>query len=474
MNEILEKIQKLYTEKYGKFDKIELLRQSGSYRKYFRFFSEQKTVLGVYNPDRKENEAFVSFAKHFKKIGLNVPDVFDVFFDENIYFIEDLGDETLFDFLQKNKNEKEIIKTYKKILDWLIRFQFEGIKNLDLTKCYPRDIFDKQSIMWDLNYFKYFVLKIAKVTFDEQALENDFQKLADFLTSTSLDYFLYRDFQSKNILLKDDDVYFIDFQGGRKGAIFYDVASLLYDSKAKLPESIKNELLEYYYSLVNQRIALSEQEFYEYYYYYVLIRVLQAFGAYGFRGIVERKLHFIASIPQAIENIKKILTNEYLTLDLPELTKALKNLTENSQFVEDFTEISGVKIRINSFSFLQNGYPRDEKKHGGGFVFDCRFLPNPGRYSSYKKLSGLDKDVIDWLEAHREVENFVVQAVEMIRNAAKAYQNRGFTDLQVNFGCTGGQHRSVYCAEKVSEILRNFYNCDVEIKHLNLNLQRRF
>jgi len=469
MNKILEKIKNLYSKNFDEFEKVKILPQSGSYRKYFRFYGKQKNILGVYNPDSKENIAFVSFAKHFKKIGLNVPEIYADFLYDKIYFIEDLGDTTLFDFLKQKPSKEEITKTYKKILDWLIKFQFEGIKNLDLSKCYPRSIFDKQSIMWDLNYFKYFVIKLAKVNFDEQELENDFNKLSDFLVSTDLDYFLYRDFQSKNIILKNNDFYFIDFQGGRRGAFYYDLASLLYDSKANLTEATKKELIDYYYHLVNQRISIDKNIFYKYFYYYVLVRILQAFGAYGFRGIVEKKLHFIASIPKAIETIKILLENKHLSLKLPELMQVLHKLTSNSQFVKDFKPLSKVNIRINSFSFLQNGYPNDEKNNGGGFVFDCRFLPNPGRYEYYKKLSGLDNEVAMWLEQYPEVENFIVQVVEIIKDAAKSYEAKGYSDLQVNFGCTGGQHRSVYCAEKTAEILTKFYNCNIKTNHLNLD-----
>lgn len=472
---MINKIKELYANiSDNKYIKIIQLKQSGSYRKYYRIIDENNSVLGVYNPDFEENDAFLTFSKHFASKNLNVPKIIAEFTDEKVYFIQDLGNTTVYEFLKTNPSELEIVKTYKKILDNLILFQFDGIKELDLKKCYPRSVFDKQSIMWDLNYFKYFVLKIAKVTFNEQRLENDFNKFADFLISTNTDYFLYRDFQSKNIMLVDNEPYFIDYQGGRKGAFYYDLASLIFDSKANLSENVKIELIYYYYQLVNQRISVDKAYFEKYYNHYALVRVLQAFGAYGFRGIVERKQYFIASIPKAIENVNYFLDNNLITEDLPELKQALKMLTK-SELALNFTGFSDkLKIHINSFSYLIDGYPKEENGHGGGFAFDCRFLPNPGRLDYYKKLSGLDKPVIEYLEGYPEVEIFVSDAVKMIKNAAKSYSNQGYTDLQVNFGCTGGRHRSVFSAEKTASILKNLYGLNVIVCHLQKATFQKF
>ncbi|MBN2664400.1 MAG: phosphotransferase [Bacteroidales bacterium] len=467
MADIITKIEKLYFEfSNNKNIKIVQLKQSGSYRQYYRISSENEKLLGVYNPDKTENEAFLSFSEHFKSKNLNVPNIIARFDEENIYFIEDFGDLTVYDFLKQNPTNSEIVDIYKKILNQLVRFQFDGVQNLDTSKCYPRAVFDKQSIMWDLNYFKYFVLKIAKVTFNEQKLEDDFNNFSDFLISTNLDYFLYRDFQSKNIMLVENEPYFIDYQGGRKGAVYYDLASLLFDSKANLTEKIKVELKKYYFEIINQRIKVDEETFEKYYNNYALVRVLQAFGAYGFRGLVERKQQFIASIPKAFKNISYFLDNNYISDDFPMLKQTLKELV-NSELANDFDGFSdNLRISINSFSFLKDGYPEEKKGNGGGFVFDCRFLPNPGRIDFYKPLSGLDKPVKEYLEGCPEVETFISDVVKMIKNAAKSYSEQGFTNLQVNFGCTGGRHRSVYCAEKSAEILKNLYGLNITIDHL--------
>ncbi len=467
MNDIREKIIHNF-RKFNNSDilNISLLKQSGSYRKYYRISFKQKTMLGVFNPDKAENDAFIAFAKHFKSKKLNVPEVYNYFPKDKIYFIEDLGQMTLYDFLLTNHSDTEIISTYKKILLHLFTFQTQAIKGLDLSKCYPRAEFDEQSIFWDLNYFKYFVLKQAKITFNEQKLENDFHKLSDFLTNTNTNFFLYRDFQSKNIIVKEDDFHFIDFQGGRKGAVYYDLASLLFDSKANLSEKQIYQLAEFYYSLIAEDIKLDKDDFFSLFYHYALIRLLQAFGAYGFRGLIEKKIHFISSIPKAIENIKTLLKNKYLNLNLPELKKSLTELVDNSEFTKMFESFADVTIRINSFSFLQNGYPKDNENNGGGFVFDCRFLPNPGKYDKYKKLTGLDSEVIDFLEPLPEVEEFIVNAVDMIRKAAQSYQKLGYNNLQVNFGCTGGRHRSVFCAQKTAELLQKLFDAKINLKHL--------
>jgi len=469
MVKIIDIISTIYTEKFNdNITQIIRLKQSGSYREYYRIIGSKNTILGVYNADLQENKAYLEFSKHFISYNLKVPKILFISEKKDIYFVEDLGDTTIFDFLQTKPTENKIIETYKKILDELIKFQFEGIKNLNLENCYPRQEFDKQSMMWDLNYFKYFVLKIAKVPFNEQSLENDFETLTTFLLSAKSDCFLYRDFQSKNIMLFENEVYFIDFQGGRKGSYFYDLASLLYDSKANLSENIKNILLNYYFEKISKLTKIDNNDFLNYFNNFLLIRLLQAFGAFGFRGIVEKKIPFIASIPNALKNIKKILHS--IKLEIPELINSLNYLVNKSDIAKTFEKTDNkLKIRINSFSFLKTGYPIDEKNNGGGFVFDCRFLPNPGRQEKYKQLSGLDLPVIEYLEGIPEVENFVVSVSEIILKAAKSYENQNFTDLQVNFGCTGGQHRSVYCAEKVSSILKNLYGLNVETKHIELS-----
>ncbi len=467
MIEITNKItEKFYSFSDSKVIKISLLKQSGSYRKYYRIITEKGSLLGVYNYDRAENDAFISFSKHFYAQKFNVPKIIAEFLNDNIYFIEDLGDITLFDFLQKNNDDEKTLSTYKKILDELINLQFRGIKNLDLSKAYPRAEFDKQSIMWDLNYFKYFVLKIAKVPFNEQNLEQDFNKFADILTTVDNNFFLFRDFQSRNIMLKDDKVYFIDYQGGRKGAFYYDLASLLYDSKANLSENMRNILLDYYFEILNKKHKISKDKFTENFKKYVLVRILQAFGAYGFRGLVEHKIGFIKSIPKAIKNIKTLLNDKILLEELSELKKSLNFLVYKSELAEKFETKTSVDVSINSFSYRKTSYPTDKTGNGGGFVFDCRFLPNPYYITELKEYTGLSMKITEYLDAFDEVQTFVSQSVEIIRKAVNNYDKAGYTNLQVNFGCTGGRHRSVYCAEKTCNLLKELYNINAKIEHL--------
>lgn len=467
MDIIKQKIQNKYSEiSENKINKINLLQQSGSYRKYYRITEKNSSILGVYNPDKDENLTFISFTQHFYKNGFNVPKIIANFPEDNIYFIEDLGNETLFDFLKNTPSTTDVQDIYKKVIDELIKIQFEGIKNLDLSVAYPRKEFDIQSIMWDLNYFKYFVLKIGKVTFNEQKLENDFNKFAEILTKTDTNFFLYRDFQSKNIMLKDNKVYFIDYQGGRKGAFYYDLASLLNDSKAKLSIELKNNLLIYYHKKIQSRITISFNDFKKQYFNYALVRQLQAFGAYGFRGLVEKKLNFIQSIPQAIENVKFLINQNHDLEYLPELKKSLENLIYSSEIATEFAKTTNnVLISINSFSFKKTSYPEDATGNGGGFVFDCRFLPNPGREEKYKKLTGKNAEVIDYFKAYPQVETFIAKTAEIIKEATNSYQKLGYKNLQVNFGCTGGQHRSIYCAEQVNKILRETYNFSTTVSH---------
>ena len=245
-NEIIQLFENQFNEKPDSFS---LLPPSGSYRKYCRLQNAQRSVIGAFNSDIKENTAFLSFTNHFKKKGIPVPEIIAVSSDLKKYLLEDLGDITLFDFLIKTREQEgfssQTISEYKKVLRLLPRLQIHAGKDLDYSVCYPRAAFDKQSMMWDLNYFKYYFLKLAKISFDEQALEDDFQLFSDYLLSADSDYFLFRDFQSRNVMLKNNEVYFIDYQGGRKGALQYDLASLLYDGKADIPPSIRTHLYEF-------------------------------------------------------------------------------------------------------------------------------------------------------------------------------------------------------------------------------------
>lgn len=448
--------------------KIIPLPKSGSNRTYFRLIGKSASAIAVLNKDQKENKAFISFAKTFFAANLPVPQILAEDLDNNIYLQEDLGDQSLFDLLLKEGYTSKVEDHYKEALSTLPKFQIEAADKIDYSVCYPRDKFDEQSVLWDLNYFKYYFLKLADFQFDEQTLENDFHTLAKYLTEPDTNYFMYRDFQSRNIMIKDNELYFIDFQGGRKGALQYDVASLLWSARANIPFEKREELLEYYLNEVVQYSKINQAEFKEYYYGYVLIRILQTLGAYGFRGFYERKDHFLKSIPYAIDNLEWLIENEKINIKADELLFALAKIVKSdlrSMFTE--TESDKLKVTITSFSYRQ-GIPYDSSGNGGGFVFDCRALHNPGRYPEYKMLTGKDENVIRFLEANSNVEKFLDSVKKLVMNSIKKYQERGFTNLMINFGCTGGQHRSVYCAERLANYLNLKPELEVSLIHSEL------
>ena len=446
----------------------------GSDRKYYRIIGKSKRAIGVFNEDIKENIAFLTFSKHFHNVGLSVPEIYGQELDKNIYLEQDLGDETLFSFLEKERQKSgfsaKIIDMYRQVVDELPRFQIVGNKGLDYSVCYPRKSFDRQSMLWDLNYFKYYFLKLAKIPFNEQQLEDDFQAFIDYLLSAERDFFLYRDFQSRNVMIVDGKPYFIDYQGGRKGALQYDLASLLYDAKADIPQEVRNQLLDRYLKKLQTFIPVDRERFLQYYYGYVFIRIMQALGAYGFRGFYERKEHFLKSVPYAIQNLEWLLHHADLPVELPALTQAWTNLVR-STFLRQMGDVHlRLTVRIQSFSY-RRGIPVDEKGHGGGFVFDCRLLPNPGRFEKFKSFTGEDREVIEFLEKEDEVSKFLNHVKAIVEQAVISYQKRNFTDLMVAFGCTGGQHRSVYCANKLAEYLKSKFKVDVEVRHREQELR---
>lgn len=450
---------------------IQKLPASGSKREYYRIAGENTTVIGAINEDQAENQAFISFSESFAKLGLAVPKIYSTQLDNHIYLLEDLGDTTLFNYLLQVRNNgefpEELLEVYKKVLRELPRFQVDASKKLDYSSCYPRERFDRQSMQWDLSYFKYYFLKLADIPFNEQLLEDDFNTLIDFLQSENCEYFLYRDFQSRNIMLHDKQVYFIDYQGGRKGALQYDVASLLYDAKADIPQAVREELLEHYIDNLKNHIDVNPQQFREYYYGYVLIRIMQAMGAYGFRGFYEKKTHFLQSIPYALQNLEWIIRNIKLPIEIPVLTEVFELLVQSEKlkkFKPKKRRKSTLSVFVSSFSF-KHGIPEDRNGHGGGYVFDCRAIHNPGRYEEYQQMTGKDKPVIDFFAKENDVHEFLNHVYSLVDLSVETYENRNFTNLMVSFGCTGGQHRSVYCAERLAEHLREKYSVQVSLWH---------
>ena len=433
----------------------------------------RQQCIGVYSPDRLETKAFLNFTRHFLSKGLNVAGILAENPDQGIYLLEDLGDVSFKETVDRDrKGEKfpsNIIPLYKSALDHLLGFQLEGHDGMDYSACIPRQEFDRQSIMWDLNHFKYYFIKLLNIPFDEQKLEDDFKRLADFLLGADRNHFMYRDFQSRNIMVRDNELYFIDYQGGRKGALQYDVASLLFEARAGLPAGLREELLHYYLEGLKSRTGAVPDEFLKYYYGYVLIRILQAMGAYGLRGIVENKAVFLQSIPPAIINIKWLLENAMIPVEVAQLTSCLEYITGMEEWSAHVRKDPlTLRVSIHSFSY-KKGPPKDLTGHGGGFVFDCRALPNPGRLKEYKHLTGRDAEVIDFLKGKNEVDSFLKEVFRLVMQSVKTYQSEGFTDLMVSFGCTGGQHRSVYCAQQLDAYLAEQHKIKTIVKHKELD-----
>ncbi len=444
----------------------------GSGRKIIRLANKDASAIGILYDVREENVAFVEFSKHFRRHGLPVPEIYGEALGDGAYLEEDLGDTTLFEFLSKNRSGESInaqaVDAYRKVVAVLPRFQVEAGRDLNYKICYPRGSFDRQSIAWDLNYFKYYFLRLAGIAFNEQALEDDFGRLIKFLLGAPREYFLYRDFQSRNIMLRDGSPFFLDYQGGRKGALQYDIASLLYDAKADLPPSLREQLLNHYLDTLAGFVALDRDVFLQHYYAYVYIRIMQALGAYGFRGFYERKAHFLQSVPYALKNVRWLLHNVKLPIALPTLLEAFHSMLGSEKLQTVASSGGLLTVRIFSFSF-HRGLPADDTGNGGGFIFDGRSLPNPGREEQFKPLTGRDAPVIDYLSQQESVHQFLANVTSLVDASVSSYQRRGFKNLMVSFGCTGGQHRSVFLAEQLAKHLGSRNGVEVAVHHRELD-----
>ena len=443
----------------------------GSGRKIIRLTGEKAGAIGILYGVREENAAFLEFSRHFRKHGLPVPEIYGEDLEHGAYLEEDLGDTSLFEFLSRNRAggniDPGVVEAYRKVIATLPRFQIEAGRDLNYKVCYPRGSFDRQSIAWDLNYFKYYFLRLAGISFSEQALEDDFSRLTKFLLSAGRDYFLYRDFQSRNIMLRDGQPYFLDYQGGRKGALQYDVASLLYDAKADLPPELRQQLLDHYLDTLAGYVDLKRDAFMQHYYAYVYIRIMQALGAYGFRGFYERKVHFLQSVPYALKNLRWLLHNVTLPIALPTLMEAFHSMLASEKLQGLAAEADNVTVRIFSFSRLRDE-PKDESGNGGGYVFDGRGLPNPGREDRFKLLTGKDAPVIEYLSQQESVHQFLASIKSLVDAHVSEWQRRRFKNLMVSFACTGGQHRSVYLAEQLAKHLRGRSGVEVIVRHQEL------
>jgi aminoglycoside/choline kinase family phosphotransferase len=467
----------LFQKKFGKeCTETVLLVPAGSARQYYRLSNGETTAVGAFNNDTRENKAFLSFTKHFLLKRLPVPEVYSVSGDERHYLLEDLGDITLKemgDSLRKDWSfPSEMLPWYRKVIDTLIRFQTEGHMELDYSVCIPRDAFDRRSILWDLNHFKYFFLKLSGIPFDEEKLENDFGLLSEKLDAVERDSFLYRDFQSRNIMIKNDKLFFIDYQGGRKGALQYDIATLLFEARTNMGKAMREELLHYYLDGISRvkKEKFSKDDFLSTYYLFALLRQLQAMGAYGLRGWIEKKPLFLQSVPFAMQNLKYFLETDSKTLHaFPELSRLMEIMINDEKLNLPIPAVTEkLCLRIASFSY-HKAIPDDLTGEGGGFVFDCRGIYNPGRYREFKNLTGLDPEVQKFIEENTEMGDFLKDAFSLVDRSVKTYINRGFKNLQVSFGCTGGQHRSVYAAQKLAEYLEHNRSLTVLLEHRELN-----
>ena len=443
----------------------------GSGRAIVRLTAGKLSAIGIVYPVREENAAFLEFSRHFRWHGLPVPEIYAEDLNQSAYLEEDLGDTTLFEFLGENRTGETIapqaIEAYRNVVALLPRFQVEAGRDLNYKACYPRSSFDRQSIAWDLNYFKYYFLRLAGIPFNEEALEHDFTRLTKFLLGANHDYFLYRDFQSRNVMLRDGKPFFLDYQGGRRGALQYDIASLLYDGKADLPPELRQELLDCYLDCLAGFIEVDREAFMEHYYAFVYVRILQALGAYGFRGFYERKAHFLQSVPYALKNLRWLASHVKLPIALPALMDALDGMAGSEKLQGLASSAESLKVRIFSFSFHRE-MPTDESGNGGGFVFDARSLPNPGREEQFRSLTGKDAPVIDYLDRQESVHRYLAGVLSLVDASVSAYQRRGFKSLMVSFGCTGGQHRSVYLAERLAKHLRGSGGVEVVVRHIEL------
>lgn len=446
----MKQLNELYRRYTGKdAEQVKLLTPAGSSRKYYRLSGGdgEVSLIGVAGTDCKENEAFIYLSRHFYEKGLPVPRVLAVSDDGMCYLESDLGDVSLFAL----KGDEGLLE---KAVRMLARFHYDGSDGMDYTKCFPVDAFDRQSVMWDLNYFKYSFLNTSGISYSEPRLEADMVRLAEDVDRVTRNEsrFMLRDFQSRNVMVKDGEVYFIDYQGGRRGPSAYDLASFLWQAKAGFSHELRERLIEVYADEARRYDDVDAEMLKQQVRSMALIRTLQVIGAYGLRGRFERKPHFLQSIPLALGNLRSLLDEgigdyPYLNEMLPRLIEAGKGIGVSDDGFE------GLTVRVSSFSF-KKGIPEDPSGNGGGYVFDCRAMDNPGRYEEYRSLTGLDREVIEFLEAKGEIGRFLDSCHSLVDAAVGNYLNRGFNSLMVSYGCTGGQHRSVYSAQHTAEHIK--------------------
>lgn len=478
----MQELSQLYMSRYGCLpDNVEPITGSASNRRYCRMSSAAGICIGVKGLDRQENDAFLTLARHFRMKGIAVPEIYAASEDGMCYIQEDLGDTILFDALSKVPAE-EADRLLNRAMAALPRIQFEGAEGLDFSVCYPQPAFDRGMVMFDLNYFKYCFLKATGLEFHELRLQEDFEKLADDLLECRSDVptFMYRDFQTRNVMVKDGDPYFIDFQGGRKGPVYYDVASFVWHARSGFSVQRRQMMLDSYLDALSVYMTVDRSQFMENLRLFVLFRLLQVLGAYGFRGWTEHKARFVVAIPQTIKALRELMAGDScgdfnsVRQRCPYLCEILEKMTQLPRFAEDTASDDRLTVTVTSFSF-KKGVPYDPSGNGGGYVFDCRSIHNPGRYQQYKALNGMDEPVIRFLEEDGEITRYLEHVYGVVDPHVETYASRGFISLMVSFGCTGGQHRSVYCAEHLARHLAGKYpDVRVRLRHREQNKEKEF
>lgn len=468
-------LYRLFKEYTGsETENVRQLTGSGSNRTYCRMEADGRRLMGVKGVDARENEAFITIARHFHECGIPVPQVLAVSGDMMCYLQEDLGDTLLSDMVAAAGKDGGIQEGSAlegllcRTMSLLPKIQFEGACGLDFSVCYPQPSFDRRMAMFDLNYFKYCFLKPSGVEFNEVLLQDDFERFADELLKEDSDTFLYRDFNARNVMVRDGEPYFIDFQGGRRGPIYYDVASFVWQARARYPQWLKEKMVDSYLGALESYMPVAKEDFLARLKQFILFRMLQVLGAYGFRGLIEHKAQFVVSIPPAMDILKEFLPEAFD--EYPYLKKVLEALVSLEKFEDRSSRDGRLEVKVCSFSY-KKGIPQDMSGNGGGYVFDCRSIHNPGRYEPYKKLTGKDEPVIRFLEEDGGILRFLDHVYGVVDPHVETFRGRGFTDLMVSFGCTGGQHRSVYCAEHLARHLAEKYpDIRVRLTHREQNI----
>lgn len=469
----MEKLQQLFSLYTGrKAETCSQLTPAGSPRRYYRLKAGDCSLIGVVGTSFRENQAFLAIARQMRKQSLPAPEVYIVSDDSMRYLQEDLGDTSLFGLLMEAQKrggyDDADITMLRNVIRMLPDIQWLTADGFDFSACYPSPTLNRRGIQWDLHYFKYCFLKATGIEFEEERLEDDFDRLASVLMADSYESFMYRDFQSRNVMIRNGEPWFIDFQGGRRGPVEYDLVSFLWQARACFTPTLRRELIDEYISSARRYRSFDEETFHRRLNYFVLFRTLQVLGTYGYRGYFEHKAHFVQSIPMAIDNLCALLADNDFA-DMPYLTALLHEMTALPLFAP-YKEETGLTVRITSFSY-KKGIPDDASGNGGGFVFDCRAIHNPGRYDEYKQITGRDKPVITFLDKEEAMQDFLTHVYGIVDYSVAKYLSRGFTHLMVSFGCTGGQHRSVYAAEHLATHLSEKYGVRIILEHREQGLR---